>query len=56
MKVRYKGCLILAVIWLLVSLLWFLWIKNTAIGIVWLLCGIMELVIALVIRNKEKER
>ncbi len=56
MRVGYKGCLILAVIWLLVSFIWFLWIKNTVIGTVWLLCGIVELIIALVMRYKEKHR
>ena len=33
MKLSSTGCLILAVTWLLVSLLWFFWVKNTAIGI-----------------------
>lgn len=54
MKVGYKGCLILGVIWLLVSLIWVLWIENIALGMVWLLCGMIELVIAFVMRYKEK--
>lgn len=56
MKVSYKCNLILAVIWILTSLLWFLWIENTAVGIVWLLGGIVELVISLVMRYKETHK
>lgn len=55
-KVSYKCNLILAVIWVLTSLLWFLWIENTAVGIVWLLGGIVELVIAIVMLYKEKHK
>lgn len=55
MRVTSKGCFILAIIWLFVSLLWFLGVKNTAVGIVWLLCGMIELVIALVMLSKEKK-
>ena len=53
MKLSSTGCFILAVTWLLVSLLWFLWVKNTAIGIVWLIVGAVELAIAFVMRHKE---
>lgn len=55
MKVNSKGCLIVAIIWILTSLVWFLFVKNIAIGIVWLLCGIIELFFALVMRFKEKK-
>lgn len=48
-----KGILILAIIWILGSLLWFLGIDNTAMGIVWLCAGIVELIIAWIRRNKE---
>lgn len=56
MKISDKGCLILAAVWFFVSLIWFLWIQNIAIGMVWLLCGMAELVIALVVRRKEKHK
>lgn len=56
MKISDKGCLILTVVWLFVSLIWFLWIQNTAIGVVWLLCGMAELLIALLVRCKEKHK
>ena len=54
MKIGSRGLLILAATWLVVSLLWFLWVKNTVIGVVWLCLGIVELIIAL--RSKTKEQ
>lgn len=54
MKLSSTGCFILALIWLLVSLLWFFWVKNTAIGVVWLIIGAAELAIAFIMRHKEK--
>ena len=56
MKLSSTGCFILAVTWILVSLLWFLWVKNTAIGIVWLIIGAAALVIAFLMRDKEKRK
>lgn len=56
MKLSSTGCFALAVTWLLVSLLWFLWVKNTAIGVVWLIVGAVELAIAFVMRHKEKRK
>lgn len=47
------GILILGIIWIFVSSLWF-WAENTAMGIIWLCVGIIELIIALIRRNKEK--
>jgi len=41
---------------LLVSLLWFFWVKNTAIGVVWLIVGAAELVAAFIMRHKEKRK
>ena len=56
MKLSNTGCFILAITWLLVSLLWFFWVKNTAIGIVWLIVGVVELVIAFTMRHKGKSK
>ena len=53
MKLSSTGCFILAVTWLLVSLLWFFWVKNTTICIVWLIVGAAELVLAFIMRHKE---
>ena len=53
MKMRSTGLFILAVTWLIVSLLWFLWVKNTAIGVIWLTIGIVTLIIAFV--NKKQK-
>ena len=51
----YNGILILSITWLLLSLVWFFAIENTAVGIIWLCAGIVELIIALIKRNKEKK-
>ena len=56
MKLSSTGCFVLAVTWLLVSLLWFLWVKNTAIGVVWLIVGGIELILAFIMRQKEKHK
>ncbi len=48
------GNLILAIMWILVSPLWF-FIENTAVGTIWLCGGIVELIIGLIRRNKEKK-
>lgn len=46
MKVHAKTCLILGIIFVLLSLMWFFWIKNTVTGIIWLVAGIVELIAA----------
>ena len=56
MKLSSTGCFILAITWLLVSLLWFFWVKNTAIGILWLIVGVVELGIAFTMRHKGKSK
>lgn len=53
-KLSSKGCFILTVTLILISLIWF-WAENAALGILWMCCGIVELIIGLVKRNKEKE-
>ena len=53
MKRSSTGCFILAVTWLLGSLLWFFCVKNTAVGVVWLIVGAGELVLAFIMRHKE---
>ena len=53
MKRSSTGCFLLAVIWLLVSLLWKKKKKNTAVGVVWLIVGAGELVLAFIMRHKE---
>lgn len=49
------GNLILAIIWILGTPLWFFVIENTAMGTIWLCGGIFELIIGLIRRNKEKK-
>ena len=51
----YNGLFILSITWILLSLVWFFAVENTAVGIVWLCGGIVELIIALIRRNKEKK-
>ncbi|MGN1456983.1 MAG: hypothetical protein ACI4XP_03390 [Acutalibacteraceae bacterium] len=54
-KINSTNCLILAVIWFLISLYYFFGMGKIAIGILWVLSGIVELVIALVMNSKEKK-
>ncbi len=49
-----SGNLFLAIMWILVSPLWF-FMENTAVGTIWLCGGIVELIIGSVRRNKEKK-
>ena len=49
-----KGTLILAITWLILSLVWFL-SGNIVVGIIWLCAGVVELIIALFRFNKEKK-
>ena len=55
MKTSSKALFILSITWIIVSLLWFLWAKNTAIGIIWLCLGIGELIIAISKKRKEQK-
>ncbi len=48
------GNLILAIMWILVSPLWF-FMENAVVGTIWLCGGIVELIIGLIRRNKEKK-
>ena len=48
------GMIILGIIWILLSPLWF-WAENTTMGIIWLCAGIIELIIAFIRRNMEKK-
>ena len=56
MKRSSTGCFLLAVTWLLVSLLWFFWVRNITIGVVWLMIGVATLGIAFLMRHKEKRK
>lgn len=49
-----KGNFILAITWIIISLIWF-WAENTALGIIWLCVGVVEIIIAFIRRNKEKK-
>ena len=49
-----KGILILAIIWIILSPFWFL-AENNTMGIIWLCAGVIELIISLIRRNKEKK-
>jgi len=56
MKTSSTGFLILSIIWIIVSLIWFLWIQNIAIGLIWLCAGIIELLIALISRKNKRDK
>lgn len=49
-----KGNFILAITWIIISLIWF-WAENIALGIIWLCVGVAEIIIAFIRRNKEKK-
>ena len=49
-----KGMIVLGIMWILASPLWF-WAENTAVGIIWLCAGIIELIIALIRHNNNKK-
>jgi len=55
MKTSSKALFFLSLTWIIVSLLWFLWVKNTTIGIIWLCLGIVELIIAIIRKKKEQK-
>ena len=55
MKYNAKSPFIMAATFLLLSLVWFFWIKNTATGIIWLAAGLFELILGLIVRAKEKK-
>jgi hypothetical protein len=54
-KSKSTGYFILAITWILVSLVWFFYAKNIPIGFIWLAVGIFELIIAICVRKKEKK-
>jgi hypothetical protein len=54
-KSKSTGYYILAIAWILVSLIWFFCVKNIPVGFVWLVIGVLELIIATCVRKKEKK-
>lgn len=54
MKISSTGCFALSITWILVSLLWFFWVGNAMVGVIWLAVGLIELLIALKLRKKEQ--
>ncbi len=55
MKISSKALFILSITWIVVSLIWFIWVKNTAIGVIWLCLGIVELIVAIIKKKKEQK-
>ena len=49
MKTNGKTFIILGITFILCSAIWFLWVRNIAMGIVWLAIGILELCIAAIL-------
>ena len=47
MKTNPRAMLIMAMTYFLVSLIWFFFVQNTAIGVIWLFVGIVHLIIAI---------
>jgi len=44
--------LVLSIVWMIVSLLWF-WAENTVLGVIWLCAGTIGLIVSLARRRKE---
>lgn len=55
-KTSSKGYFILSITFFLVSLIWFFGVKNTGGGIIWVFVAVVELVIAITSKYKEKNR
>jgi phosphate starvation-inducible membrane PsiE len=53
---RSTGFFVLAGTWILVALTWIFVSHNVVSGIIWLVCALVELVIGLVLRQKEKKK
>lgn len=49
------GAFILAGLWLILALIWYIPNRNIATGTVWFCAALIELVIALIQRKKEKD-
>ncbi len=54
-KTKSKAVFIIAITWILVSLMWLFIANNFFIGIVWLIVGLVELVIATMMQVKESK-
>lgn len=55
MKHSSRAYFILSITFIIISLLWFVWVENTFLGLIWLCLGIVELIVALISRKKEKK-
>ena len=49
-----NGYFILSATFILLAFLWFFWLENRTIAIVWFCTGVAELCIAVVARRKER--
>jgi hypothetical protein len=56
MKTNSKGVLIISIIWIIGSPIWFFWVGNTAMAVMWLCVGIIALISALIRSKKEKNK
>ena len=52
MKFNRKSPFVMAATFILLSLVWFFWIKNTTTAIIWLAAGLFELILGLIARAK----
>ena len=55
MKTNGKTFIILGITFILCSAIWFLWVRNIAMGIVWLAIGILEVYSRNFILEKQEE-
>lgn len=55
MKNRSRAYLVIGISLIISSLLWFRWVESTVMGVIWLCLGLVQLVIAFIVKRKEKK-
>lgn len=55
MKNSSRNHLVLGVNFIISSLLWFQWVKNIPMGVIWVYIGLVEFLVALIRKKKEKK-
>ncbi len=55
MMKKINDYLILSIVWIVFSLLWFFLIKNVSVGILWLSSGVVGLVVVLILKARHNK-
>jgi hypothetical protein len=46
---------VMAICFALIALVWFIWVKNTTVGVIWLIAAVLELFVASAEHKKENK-